>query len=432
MNVRKRITDYPAIFWAALIATMVGGWMSVHAYKAMLHADDALLRSIGMFVVLECVSIFAAAAMNTRGQGLLVGLAFVLIFGCAGTEIFLGASELQRGVMQMTETAKAASASTANGTANASALATAQEGLKSCQARYPRKKKDAQARTECAKPYEQSIAALTAGEPTKAVTFDPEAAGMLALWQGITDAYNAMLGKEGEEAAKVEQVAFIAMLSIFTVFVIGKLFLWSKYAAWKTANYGNDYQTPHTVIVPEHHLGTPAAAVEPDTAHDDDPDDDQADTHGQPYKQPKQGFGFVPAGSRAASSADRNRAAVNMENAMPLQPTVGSASRAHLQPPVNTADCITADCKGAQAVGREHTKNALNASAYAQAVQARVGQEIACPVCGKHFIKRNVQHLFCSRNRKPRADGLNCSDIWHNEHNPERVAALKALRRKQG
>ena len=421
MNVRKRITDYPAIFWAALIATIVGGWMSVHAYKAMIHADDALIRSIGMFVVLECVSIFAAATMNTRGQGLLVGLAFVLIFGCAGTEIFLGASELQRGVMQMTETAKAASASTANGTANASALATAQEGLKGCQARYPRKKKDAQARTECAKPYEKSIAALTAGEPAKAVTFDPEAAGMLALWQGITDAYNAMLGKEGEEAAKVEQVAFIAMLSIFTVFVIGKLFLWSKYAAWKTANYGDDYQAPNAVTVPEHAIGNTASVAESIADNDDEPE-------AQPAKIP---FGFTGSKAAAASSADRNRAAVNMENAMPLQPTVGSASRAHLQPPVNTADCITADCKGVQTVGREHEKNALNASAYAQALQARVGQEIACPVCGKHFIKRNVQHLFCSRNRKPRADGLNCSDIWHNEQNPERIAALKAIKRRK-
>ena len=231
---RKRITDYPAIFWAALVATIVGGWMSVHAYHAMLHSDDALIRSIGIFVTLECVSIFAAATLNTRGQGLLVGMAFVLIVGCAGTEIFLGASELQRGIMQMTETAKAASASTANGTANAGALATAQEGLKGCQTRYPRKKKDAQARAECSKSYEKSIAALTAGEPAKTVQFNPEAAGMLALWQGITDAYNAMMGKEGDTAAKVEQVAFIAMVSIFTVFVIGKLFLWSKYAAWKT------------------------------------------------------------------------------------------------------------------------------------------------------------------------------------------------------
>ena len=429
MNVRKRITDYPAIFWAALIATVVGGWMSVHAYKAMLHADDALIRSIGMFVVLECVSIFAAATMNTRGQGLLVGLAFVLIFGCAGTEIFLGASELQRGVMQMTETAKAATASTTNDTANASALTTAQEGLKSCQARYPRKKKDAQARTECAKPYEQSIAALTAGEPTKAVTFDPEAAGMLALWQGITDAYNAMLGKEGEEAAKVEQVAFIAMLSIFTVFVIGKLFLWSKYAAWKTANYGDDYQTPNAVIVPEHHLGTPAA-VEPDTAHDGDGDgDDQIDTHGQPYKQPKQGFGLIPTGNRVASSADRNRAAVNMENAtvpqvMQLAGMSSPTVTCNTQMPVNTGNCNIQIPVG-------NSINSENSTVYTQVQAAKVGSLVNCPNCGTAFVKANKWHTFCSNNRKPRVDGGNCSDDYHNEHNPERVVALKAKLCKQ-
>lgn len=397
MNVRKRITDYPAIFWAALVATIVGGWMSVHAYKAMIHADDALIRSIGMFVVLECVSIFAAATMNTRGQGLLVGLAFVLIFGCAGTEIFLGASELQRGVMQMTETAKAASASTANGTANASALATAQEGLKGCQTRYPRKKKDAQARTECVKPYEKSIAALTAGEPAKAVAFDPEAAGMLALWQGITDAYNTMMGKEGEEAAKVEQVAFIAMLSIFTVFVIGKLFLWSKYAAWKTANYGDDYQAPNAVTVPEHAIGNPASVAE-----------SIADGSNEPKPQPeKPPFGFVPAGSRAASSADRNRAA-NMHVSDSKQASNMHVLHAHVRH---------------EHVEHEHVNNMHvgdNDAAYMHVTNAKIGTTCNCPQCGTEFVKRNKWHTFCN----PK-----CRDSWHNDRDPNRRAYLAKKRK---
>ena len=396
MNVRKRITDYPAIFWAALIATIVGGWMSVHAYKAMIHADDALIRSIGMFVVLECVSIFAAATMNTRGQGLLVGLAFVLIFGCAGTEIFLGASELQRGVMQMTETAKAASASTANGTANASALTTAQEGLKGCQARYPRKTKDAQARTECAKPYEKSIAALTAGEPAKTVAFDPEAAGMLALWQGITDAYNTMMGKEGEEAAKVEQVAFIAMLSIFTVFVIGKLFLWSKYAAWKTANYGDDYQA---VTVPEQAMGNPANVA-------DSVDDD---TQPKPEKPP---FGFSPS-KASASSADRNRA---------LHARVDTRSddlHAHVntRPCNNTHDPLHARVNTRP---RNNTHDDLHA-AYTHAADANAGEHVNCPQCGTVFRKVNKQHTFCQKT---------CKDEWWNTKDPSRLEALKALKRR--
>lgn len=407
MTTRKRITDYPAIFWAALIATIVGGWMSVHAYKAMIHADDALIRSIGMFVVLECVSIFAAATMNTRGQGLLVGLAFVLIFGCAGTEIFLGASELQRGVMQMTETAKAASASTANGTANASALATAQEGLKGCQTRYPRKKKDAQARTECAKPYEKSIAALTAGEPAKAVAFDPEAAGMLALWQGITDAYNTMMGKEGEEAAKVEQVAFIAMLSIFTVFVIGKLFLWSKYAAWKTANYGDDYQAPNAVTVPEHAIGNPASVAESIADNNDEPE-------AQPAKMP---FGFTGNKSPAASSADRNRA----------QMQAVEKSQFHDR---NTGYRNTGNDRVRDTVdGKPYTGNdCITEIRYTgiEAVKAaKVGQTVNCPVCGTAFVKANKWHLFCSNSRKKKNDGTSCADTYYNSVEPSRIQHIK-------
>ena len=399
MNTRKRISDYPAVFWTAVIATIVGGWMSVHAYQSMIHADDALVRSIGMFVVLESVSIFAAATLNTRGHGLLTGLAFVLIFGCATTEIFLGASELQRGIMQMTETAKAASASTANDTANASALATAQEALKACQARYPRKKKDAQARTACAKPYEKSITALTAGDPAKAVNFDPEAAGMLALWQGITDAYNAMLDKKGEEAAQVERVAFIAMLSIFTVFVVGKLFMWSRYAAWKAANYGDDYQAPNVVTVPEHAIGNSASVADADK---------QAESEPQSAKVP---FGFTGNKSPATSSAERNRA---LYSSTPV--TTGNCNK---QVSVTTGNCNTG------------IQNSGYSTAYATVQLAKVGHVVDCPVCGKTFVKANKWHTFCSNNRKPRPDGGNCSDDYHNATDPQRLDALKALKRRK-
>ena len=37
---------------------------------------------------------------------------------------------------------------------------------------------------------------------------------------------------------------------------------------------------------------------------------------------------------------------------------------------------------------------------------AKVGQEIVCPVCGKHFIKRSYQQAFCC--------GL-CKDKYHNQ-----------------
>jgi hypothetical protein len=67
---------------------------------------------------------------------------------------------------------------------------------------------------------------------------------------------------------------------------------------------------------------------------------------------------------------------------------------------------------------------------YAQAEQARVGALVNCPNCGHQFQKANKWHLFCSNNRKPRADGGNCSDDWHNAQHPERTAIAHAKKRK--
>ena len=75
--------------------------------------------------------------------------------------------------------------------------------------------------------------------------------------------------------------------------------------------------------------------------------------------------------------------------------------------------------------------NSGKSSVYAMAEQAKVGQVIACPCCGKSFTKANKWHLFCSNNRKPREDGGNCSDDWHNAQNPERLAAAQAKARKR-
>lgn len=75
--------------------------------------------------------------------------------------------------------------------------------------------------------------------------------------------------------------------------------------------------------------------------------------------------------------------------------------------------------------------NSVKSSVYAMAEQAKVGQVIACPCCGKSFTKANKWHLFCSNNRKPREDGGNCSDDWHNAQNPERLAAAQAKARKR-
>ncbi|MFZ1567661.1 MAG: hypothetical protein WAT29_02475, partial [Thiolinea sp.] len=63
-----------------------------------------------------------------------------------------------------------------------------------------------------------------------------------------------------------------------------------------------------------------------------------------------------------------------------------------------------------------------NSTVYAQAELAKVGAMVSCPNCGNQFQKSNKWHLFCSNNRKPRADGGNCSDDWHNAQKPERAA----------
>ena len=72
--------------------------------------------------------------------------------------------------------------------------------------------------------------------------------------------------------------------------------------------------------------------------------------------------------------------------------------------------------------------NSDNSTVYAQAELAKVGALVSCPHCGTEFQKSNKWHLFCSNNRKPRVDGGNCSDDWHNAQKPERTEALKAKR----
>jgi hypothetical protein len=74
--------------------------------------------------------------------------------------------------------------------------------------------------------------------------------------------------------------------------------------------------------------------------------------------------------------------------------------------------------------------NSGKSTVYAQAEVAKVGTVLNCPHCGNQFQKSNKWHLFCSNNRKPRADGGNCSDDWHNAQNPERAAVAQAKGRK--
>ena len=391
MTTRKRITDYPAVFWAAVIATIVGGWMSVSAYNAMMHSDSGLYRAIGIFITLESVSIVAAATLNTRGNGLAVGFAAVLIAACASVEIFLGATELQRGIMQMTETAKASTAGTANATANAQALSDATKGLKSCQARYPRKQKDAAARAECGAPYEATIKSLSASAPAKTIEFNAEASGMLAVWEGITKAYNSMFGTD----TTVEQIAFKAMLSIFAVFVFGKLFLWSRYAAWKTKHYG-EHDQQH-VTIDESKLGEPDAMPQPQASETE--------------PETRKPFGFSPS-NPAPSSAAINRAKyLHVSTLEPIHAHVNT------RPCNNTHDPLHARVNTRP---RNNTHDDLHA-AYTHAADANAGEHVNCPQCGTVFRKVNKQHTFCQKT---------CKDEWWNTKDPTRLEALKALKRR--
>ena len=193
------------------------------------------------------------------------------------------------------------------------------------------------------------------------------------------------------------------MLSIFTVFVIGKLFLWSKYAAWKTANYGDDYQAPNAVTVPEHAIGNTASVAESIADNDDEPE-------AQPAKVP---FGFTGSKAAAASSADRNRALHERVDTRTCNNTHDS-----LHERVNTRTCNNTHDPLHERVGNSSGKS----TNYDSAANAKVGSMIDCPQCGTTFRKSNKWHTFCCSS---------CKDNWHNERDPSRLEALKAIKRRK-
>jgi hypothetical protein len=120
-------------------------------------------------------------------------------------------------------------------------------------------------------------------------------------------------------------------------------------------------------------------------------------------------FGFLPRDSKP----------VNAPSAM-LQTTDKPLNSANMQPP--TVGCIQSAVEASANTGLL-TEQQVRAFTAVQSALCK--HEAICPNCGAKFIKSNAQHLFCSRNRKPREDGGNCSDEWHNKANPERIAFLK-------
>lgn len=243
-------------------------------------------------------------------------------------------------------------------------------------------------------------------------------------------------------------------------------------ATGKTFDAG-DFKDNRTIDLSDKPLNVP------NTPMDNQGADFTVTTKGQPYKESKAGFGFAPSPANARfkwqdsdielpakpekqfgfiptrnsdSLAVQNRKDYPQEIVMPTIPRptpddyapvkrVDLTARERLRNgekvyPTGSLDEPTKptltplQLPVLQLPVREGA-NSGKSSVYAMAEQAKVGQVIACPCCEKSFTKANKWHLFCSNNRKPREDGGNCSDDWHNAQNPERLAAAQAKARKR-
>ena len=398
MNTRKRFTDYPASFWFAVLATITAAILAISSYSRMINDDVATMKAAMIVISFEGALIVAMATMNGRLQGLLKGWAFVLLFLLAMAEIFMASMEIQHGIAQAGANAENYQQSANNLGTVAAGMADATKALADCDKRYPRKKKDADARNQCRKPYEKIVAASAGAMPSdgnNAPQYDAENAGKLSQWQAVADVLNTTW--KPENPVTWAQAAFYVMTAIMALFIMVKNFLWAKYAHGDelTAYLANQ----QTVNVPEHAIGNTATT--------------QTDEPAQPAKH---GFGFVPAGKRAESSADRNRAQLQ---------TV-EKSQVHAR---NTGYRNTGNDRIRDTVdGKPYTGNDCNTGI--EAVKAaKVGHAVNCPVCGTSFVKANKWHLFCSNSRKKKYDGTSCADTYYNAENPNRRAYLAKKRK---
>ena len=400
---RKRFTDYPASFWFAVLATITAAILAISSYSRMINDDVATMKAAMIVISFEGALIVAMATMNGRLQGLLKGWAFVLLFLLAMAEIFMASMEIQHGIAQAGANAENYQQSASNLGTVAAGMADATKALADCDKRYPRKKKDADARNQCRKPYEKIVAASAGAMPSggnNAPQYDEENAGKLSQWQAVADVLNTTW--QPEKPITWAQAAFYVMTAIMALFIMVKNFLWAKYA------HGDElttYLESHSVSVPEHAIGSPATVAE--SIADDD---EQA-----PQKPAKMPFGFTGNKSPAASSADRNRA---------LHARVDTRSD-DLHARVNTRPCNnTHDPLPARVNTRpcNNTHDDLHA-AYTHAADANAGEHVNCPQCGTVFRKVNKQHTFCQKT---------CKDEWWNTKDPSRLEALKALKRRNG
>ena len=405
---RKRFTDYPASFWFAVLATITAAILAISSYSRMINDDVATMKAAMIVISFEGALIVAMATMNGRLQGLLKGWAFVLLFLLAMAEIFMASMEIQHGIAEAGANAENYQQSASNLGTVAAGMAGATKALADCDKRYPRKKRDAEARNQCRKPYEKIVSASAGAMPSdgnNAPQYDAENAGKLSQWQAVADVLNTTW--QPEKPVTWAQAAFYVMTAIMALFIMVKNFLWAKYAHGDelTAYLANQ----QVVTVPEHAIGNPETVAESIADGDDEPEP-------QPAKVP---FGFTGSKSPAASTADRNRAAYMRVNTRPCNNTQ-SVQSDDLHARVNTRPCNnTHDDLHARVNTR--TDDDLHA-AYTHAADANAGEHVNCPQCGTLFRKVNKQHTFCQKA---------CKDEWWNTKDPARLEALKAIKRRK-
>ncbi|MEN9503060.1 MAG: hypothetical protein RI964_2345 [Pseudomonadota bacterium] len=403
---RKRFTDYPTSFWFAVLATITAAILAISSYSRMINDDVATMKAAMIVISFEGALIVAMAVMNGRLQGLLKGWAFVLLFLLAMAEIFMASMEIQHGIAEAGANAENYQQSANNLGTVAAGMADATKALADCDKRFARKKKDADARAQCRKPYEKIVAASAGAMPSggnNAPKYDEENAGKLSQWQAVADVLNTTW--QPEKPITWGQAAFYVMTAIMALFIMVKNFLWAKYAHGDelTAYLANQ----QAVNVPERAIGSAATVAEAVTPT---ATDTQTDEPAQPAKH---GFGFVPTGKRVESSADRNRALHERVNTRTCNNTHDS-----LHERVNTRTCNNTHDPLHKRVGNSSGKS----TNYDSATSAKVGSMIDCPQCGTTFRKANKWHTFCCSS---------CKDNWHNERDPSRLEALKAIKRRK-
>lgn len=385
MNKPNRFRDFTPTFWIALTSSITAAMLAIAAYSSMINDNTALIKASLIVICFEGGLITAMVVLNARFQGLLKGWGFTLLFLIGMAEIFMASTEIQSGIMKAGASAEFVQQSASNTGSIAASMSDATKGIADCNKRYPRKKKDAEARDNCVKPFnavlKSSAGALPNGDAPK---FNSEDAGKLKIWQSVADTMNEAW--QPEVKITWERAAFYCMTAIMALFVLVKNFLWAAYSREMALKH--EAENDQSVSVPEHAIGNPTSVA-------DSVDDD---TQPNPEKPP---FGFSPS-KASASSADRNRAA-NMH--------------------VNTGTCNTHACNTHEHVNNMHVGNKQSSGKstnYDSAANAKVGSMIDCPQCGTTFRKANKWHTFCN----PK-----CRDSWHNDRDPNRRAYLAKKRK---